>query len=443
MPFEVILILLLILANGLLSMSEIAIISARKARLQQRANEGDEKARAALALATDPGDFLSTVQIGITLVGILTGVFGGATIATTVSGWLNAIPPLSPYSRAISVALVVVVITYLTLVLGELVPKRLALNRPEGIAAAVAGPMRLFSTLTSPLVRLLSFSTNLVLRSFGIKPTTDPPITEEEIQLLLEQGTRAGVFEAAEQEMVAGVFRLGDRRIGSLMIPRPEIVWLDLEDPPAINQRHIVESVHSRFPVAQGDLDNLQGIVQSKDLLARSLAGLPFDIEAVLHAPLFVPEGMPALRVLEMFRESRIHIALVIDEFGGLVGLATIRDIIEAIVGDFPHIGETGEPEAVQRDDGSWLMDGMLSVEEFMEIFALRSLPDEDRGLYQTLGGFVVTCLGRIPDAGDHFEWNGLRVEVVDMDGLRVDKVIVTPIAPKSPGTTNNQAGAR
>ena len=425
---EILIILALILINGLLAMAEIAVVSARKARLQQLSNQGNAKARAALALATHPADFLSTVQIGITLVGILAGAFGGATIAKSISASLATFPWLAPYSEAIGVFIVVLLITYFSLVLGELVPKRLGLSNPERIAASAAAPMRFLSRLASPLVRLLGWSTELVLKMFGYKASAEAPVSEEEIKVLIDQGRRAGVFAEAEQDMVEAVFRLGDRTVGTLMTPRTEIVWLDLEDSPEETRRKIIESDHGRYPVASGSLDNLVGIVQAKELLEHALSGQGLDLQATLLQPLIVPASMPALKVLELFRQSRVHTALVIDEFGGLQGLVTVFDILESIVGDIPSAGEVVEAEVVQREDGSWLVDGRLPVDEFKELFRLPSLPDESRGYYQTLGGFVMSYLGRIPSAADNFDWADLHFEVMDMDGFRVDKVLIIPL---------------
>ena len=433
MVLEISIILLLIFLNGLLAMGEITFVSVRKARLKHRADRGDEKARLALDLAEDPSDLLSATQIGITLVGILAGAFGGATLAEEIAVLLRKIPSLVPYSDSLALLLVVISITYLSMILGELVPKRLALNNPEGMASRFAGPMQSLSRLTRPLVRFLNFSTDQVLRLIGVKPSQEPPVTEEEIRVLIEQGTQAGIFEEAEQDMVEGVFRLGDRRVGTIMTPRTEIAWLDLDDPLEEIQQEIVASVHSRLPVARGSLDNVVGIVQAKDLLARSFTGQPLDLRAVLSPARFVPESMPALKVLELFQESGVHLVLVIDEYGGVQGLTTTYDILEAIVGDIPELGEAEEPEIVQREDGSWLLDGGLPIDEFKELFGLIQLPEEERGVYQTLGGFIMTSLGRIPTASDHFEWGGLRLEVMDMDGFRVDKVMVQPIGVDSP----------
>jgi len=427
LSFEILVILFLVLVNGLLSMSEIAILASRKTRLQQRESGGDEQAGVALRLANEPGDFLSTVQIGITLVGILAGAFGGATVAKELAGALADIPWVGRYAGWIAVALVVVVISYLSLVLGELVPKRLALNNPDQIASLVAKPMVWLAKIVKPLVRLLSLSTEFFLRLLRVMPSNEPPVTEEEIRVMLQQGTQAGVFAEMEQDMVQAVFRLADRRVGTLMTPRTEIVWLDLDNELEHNRRKIIESMHTLLPVAIGDLDKVVGVVQARDLLARCLSGETLDIQACLVNPLFVPENMPALKVLEKFRESGVHAALVIDEFGGLQGMITVVDLLESIVGDIPMRGEITEPEVVQREDGSWLLDGRLAVDEFKELFQISELPGEERSAFVTLGGFIMTFLGRIPSAGMGFEWAGYHFEVVDMDGFRVDKVLLVP----------------
>ncbi|MEB3827305.1 hemolysin family protein [Phormidium sp. CCY1219] len=426
--FEILVILLLILANGLFAMSEIAIVSARKARLQQWANQGNLKAQVALELANAPNRFLSTVQVGITLVGIFAGAFGGATLAEKLSLQLQQFPAISPYSGAIALLLVVVTITYLSLILGELVPKRLGLNNPERIAARVAVPMRMLSSIGAPVIHLLSASTELVLRILGAQPSEDPQVTEEEIKLLLEQGTEAGTFQEEEQAMVERVLRLDERRVSSLMTPRPDVVWLNLDSSADENRHKIINSTHTRFPVCQNVLDNVLGVAQVNDLLSSSLCGEPLDLTASLRQPLFVPENTKALKVLELFKQSGTHIALAVDEYGVIQGLVTLNDILEAIVGDLPSVNQPEDAQAVQREDGSWLLDGMVSVEKFRQLFDLPELPGEQRGNYHTLGGFVITHLGRIPTAADHFEWNSLRFEVMDMDGNRVDKILVTPI---------------
>lgn len=427
LTFEILVIFLLILLNGIFAMSEMAVVSARKVRLQQLGNQGNLNARKALALADSPNQFLSTVQIGITLISTLAGVFGGATLAEKLVVPLEQIPiPLvEANSKTIALFIVVLSITYLSLVFGELVPKRLALNNPEQIAAGVASLMRFLAKFAAPAVHLLSYSTEMVLRVLNVEQPREPEITEEEIKILIEQGTEAGTFEAAEQEMLNRVLRLGDRRCSALMTPRPEIVWVDLDHSAEVNRRIISDSTHTRFPVCEGDLDNVLGIIQVNDLLARCLTGQPFDLTATLKRPLYVPESTPGLRVLELFKQSGTHIALVVDEYGVIQGLVTLNDILEEIVGDIPSIDEMDEPQAVQREDGSWLVDGMLSIEEFFDLFNITELPGEQRANYHTLAGFTIAHLGRIPKAADHFEWRGIRFEVMDMDGNRVDKVLV------------------
>ncbi|MEA5552402.1 hemolysin family protein [Anabaena cylindrica UHCC 0172] len=427
LSLEILTILALIFANGVFSMSEMAIVSARKVRLQQLANQGSLNAQAALQLAESPNHFLSIVQVGITLINILNGVFGGATIAQRLEKYVQLVPFLAAYSQPIAFGVVVLVITYLSLIVGELVPKRLALNNPEGVASSVAIPMRALAKLAAPVVYLLSASTDAILRLLGITPSTEPQVTEEEIKILIEQGTEAGTFEEAEQDMVERVFRLGDRPVTYLMTPRPDIVWLDLDDSPEENRYKMVESAYSRYPVCQEGLDNVLGIVPVTDLLARSLRNEPFDLTLGLRQPVFVPESTRGLKVLELFKQTVTHMALVVDEYGVIQGLVTLNDIMSEIVGDVPAEPGQEEPQAVQREDGSWLVDGMLGIEEFLELFDLEKLDTEERGNYQTLGGFVITHLGRIPAAADHFEWDGIRFEVMDMDGNRVDKVLVVP----------------
>lgn len=429
---EILIVLLLILANGVFVMSEMAIVSARKARLQQLANQGDRKARTALELANAPNMFLPTVQIGITLLAILSGAFGESTISKRVLPVLKGIPALEKYSETIATIIAVLLITYLTLIVGELVPKRLALNNPEPIASVVAFPMRMLATITSPVVNFLGYSTDLVVKLMGIKPSSEPQVTEEEIKVLIEQGTEAGTFEEAEQDMFERVLRLGDRPVSALMTPRPEIMWLDLEDSAEANRQKMINSAHSRLLVCQGELDNVLGVVQVTDLLSRALSGERLDLTALLRRPLFVPESTRGLKVLEYFKQSSTHIVLVVDEYGVIQGLVTVNDILIELVGDIPSIYEPEEPMAVQRDDGSWLLDGMLPVEDFFELFDMEKIGEEQERNYNTMGGFVITQLGRIPSAADNFEWNRLRFEVMDMDGNRVDKVMVSRLADDS-----------
>jgi putative hemolysin len=409
-------------------MSEAALVASRKVRLQQQANQGDKSAQTALRLLQDPNVFLATVQIGITLVGVLAGAIGGATLAVALAQTLERVPFLRPVAETLALAIVVLSITLISMWLGELLPKRLALHSPERIARAVAAPMFLFSRLFAPLVRLLSASTNAVLRLLRVNPSAEPPITEEELQVLLDQGTQAGVFAESEQDMVEGVFSLGDQRVYSLMTPRTEIVWLDVSDSPDVIRTKIGESDFSRFPVCQGSLDTILGIVKARDLLVPTLAGEPIRLKDKLRPAFYIPETTFASRAREIFKEQNRELMLVIDEFGALQGLLTLHDIIEEIVGDFDL-----EAQATQRQDGSWLLDGMLPIDEFKEIFKVQGLPHETE--YETLSGFVMMSLGRLPQAADNFEWSGLRFEVMDMDARRVDKVLVTtlPARPLPP----------
>jgi putative hemolysin len=422
---ELLIVFLLSIASGIFVMSEMAIVSARKVRLQQMANQGNVSARLALELANAPNQFLAIVQVGITLIIIVSGAFGESAIAKKVSPLLDFLPWLEPYSDAIASAISILIVTYLTLVIGELVPKRVALNNPENIASAIARPMRMFATIASPVVYLLSASTDLVVRLLGIRPSTAPQVTEEEIKVLIEQGTEAGMFEEAEQDMVERVFRLGDRRVSALMTPRPEIVWLDLDDSAETNRQTIIDSSHSRYLVCQGELDNTLGIIRVNDLLSECLSNKPLDLTKALQRPVYVPESTPGLKILELFKQSGTQMAIVVDEYGVIQGLVTLNDILEEIVGDLPSVDQVDEPQAVRREDGSWLVDGMLPVEELFELFDIGELSKEQRGNYHTVGGFVVTHLGRIPTTTDAFEWQGIRFEVMDMDGNRVDKVLV------------------
>ena len=423
---EITIIFLLLIINGVFAMSELGILSARKIRLQQKSEEGDKSARVALELAESPNRFLSTVQIGITLVGILAGAFGGATLAERLGVLLARIDWLKPYATGVAFAIVVLLTTYFTLVIGELIPKRLALNNPEKTALAMAKPMRFLSRIAAPVVSLLSASTDFGLRLLGITPPAEPPVTEEEIRVLMEQGTQVGVFEAAEQDMVEGIFRLNARYIDAIMTPRTEIEWLDLSESREEILADLLSSNHSRFPVGVDNLDNVQGILRAKDFLEKLIAGEPFEIRALLVPPLFVPDSMSALKVLELIKEAGVHEALVIDEYGGLLGMVTLYDVLKAIVGDIPGPGDDTEPEAVQREDGSWLLDGLLDIVDLKEILDVDELPEEDRIGFQTLGGFVMSQVGSIPTSGHSFDWNGYKFEILDMDGRRVDKVLVS-----------------
>jgi putative hemolysin len=425
---EILLIVFLAALNGVLSMSEIAMVSARRVRLRQRAEAGNRGARVALELAAAPGRFLSTVQIGITLVGILAGAFGGATLAEELGILIAGLPRLAPYSEAIGLGIVVIGITYISLIFGELVPKQIGLNAPEKIAALLARPLRLLSKVSAPVVFLLDGSTRLILRLLGVRPSDEPPITEEELKHLLKQGTRAGVFEEGEQEIAVRALRLGERRIGELVTRRRDMVALDADAPPEVNWSRIDASEHFYFPVYEGTPDRILGVISVKDLWRRVQAGEAPDLRSLLHEPLYLPEGLSALRALERLRESGSHLALVIDEYGGIEGLVTLNDILQAIVGEL-RAADQDEPMAVPREDGSWLLDGMLPISDLREILDLTAAEAAEVDEFETLGGFVMGVTGRVPETGEHFEWNGWRFEVIDMDYRRVDKVLVARVA--------------
>lgn len=429
---EILLIVLLALLNGVLAMAEIALISARKVRLRQRAQAGHRGAQVALDLASSPGRFLSTVQIGITLVGIFAGAFGGATLAEELAARFARLPRLAPYAEALGLGVVVLGVTYLTLVLGELVPKQLALSAPEKIAALLARPLRLLAKVSAPAVFIFDSSSRLLLRLLRTRPSEEPPITEEELTHLLKQGTRAGVFEKGELEIVARVLRLGERPVGELVTRRLDLVALDAGAPPEVNWSKIEASGHFYFPVYEGVLDRIVGVISVKDLWRRIRAGERPDLRSLLQEPLYLPEGMSALRAIERLRESGAHLALVIDEYGGIEGLVTLNDVLEAIVGELPG-GEEEEPRIVSRENGSWLLDGMLPVADLTEVLGLSAAGAGEMEEFETLGGFVMGRVGRIPETGEHFDWNGWRFEVIDMDRRRVDKVLVARAAGSAP----------
>jgi putative hemolysin len=433
MVLQIILLLLLIFLNALFAMAEFAIVSSRKSKLQQLAEAGDIRAAHALDLARHPDRFLATIQIGITLVATFTGAIGGATLAGEFAALLTAYAPIAPYAGVIAITTVALTIALVTILLGELVPKQLALHAPERIAMSAAAPMRTISWFTSPVVRLLTGCSYWIIRLMGVRPSTEPPVTEDEIRVLMEQGMQAGVFEVAEQEMVEGVFKLGQQRAGAMMTPKPQIDWIDLEEGTEAIRHHLAKSRRTRFPVATGDLDTLLGILHTKDLLNQEISCEPINIRSILRKPLFVPESMDALSVLERFKQTRSHLALVTDEFGTITGLLTSTDILEAIVGDLPSVGEAPDVDAVQREDGSWLVGGKMHIEELKDLLDWSSLPEGEEGAYDTVGGFVMEHLGDIPQEGNHFEWNGFCFEVVDMDGRRVDKVLVSLLPPASP----------
>lgn len=422
---EIIIIFLLVLANGIFAMAELAVVTVRKARFRNLAEQGDLRARAALDLLETPTRFLSTVQVGITLIGVLAGAFGGATLARAIAEALRPFPALTPYGDAIGIGVVVLGITFLSVVIGELVPKRIAMNNPLGTALALARPMRRLSLLGGPVVHFLSTATDLVLRLFGITPKAEAPVTEEEVRALVEQGQRAGVFFPTEKELVERSLMLDTLRAGDLMTPRARIVWLNIADADEVNWRKIVASSHSYFPVYDRHRDDVLGLVSVKSLWANlALAGAA-RLKDLLVEPLFVPVNISALKLLEAFKQSRKHVALVTDEFGTVQGLVTLVDVLEELVGDFPAYDEPLSARVVRRDDGSWLVDAALELDELKRLLAVKELPGETEEEFQSLGGFVLAQLQRIPREGDHFEWNGFRFEIADVDRHRIDKILI------------------
>ncbi|MCT0208055.1 hemolysin family protein [Synechococcus sp. CS-1332] len=432
MLFDGVLIVLLILINGIFSGSELAMMSARRLRLEHQAEAGDPKAEVALKLIRSPNDFLSTVQIGITLIGILSGALGGSRLAESLRPLLEAVPPLRPWAEPLALGIVVTLITFLSLVLGELVPKRIALSDPERFACLVAPPMRTLSRWMAPLAHLLGSSTDRLLSLMGIGENGEPEITEDEIRTLLRRGTESGLFDVAEHAMVERVFRLADRPVKAIMTPRTEICWLDLSESSQSHLDLVIRANHSLYPVARDSLDACVGVVRGRTFLAAQLTDGPREIESFLHTPLYVGESTRALKLIEQFRTSGVHIALVTDEFGGIEGLVTLNDMMEAIVGDLSSARDKEDPMIIVRQDGSWLLDGALDIADFKDLVMKASLPEEISGGYQTLGGFVMHFLEHIPQAGEGFDWEDLRIEVVDMDGNRVDKLLVNRIEAPS-----------
>ncbi len=427
---EIAILFALICLNGVFAMSEIALVTARKARLQKLIDEGDSGAAAAVKLGEDPTRFLSTIQIGITSIGVLNGIVGEAALAAPLSVWLEALGVGQPVAGYTATGFVVLVITYFSIVVGELVPKRIGQSYPETFARLVARPIHVLAVATKPFVWLLSASTRGLLRAMGVKETKGTPVTEEEIHAMLVEGTSAGVIESHEHTMVRNVFRLDDRQIGSLMVPRADIVCLDLDATFEDNLNRIEMSDHARFPVVQGGIENIVGVINARQWLARALKDPAQQLrDQPLQSPLYVPETITGMELLDNFRLSDVHMAFVIDEYGEVQGIITLQDLIEAITGEFqPRDPETSW--AVQREDGSWLLDGHIPVPELKDRLNLDEVPEEERGRYHTLSGMIMLLSGALPKVSDVVEWEGWRLEIVDMDGRAIDKVLATRLTP-------------
>lgn len=437
LTMDIALLLFLILLNGLFAMSEIAVVSSRKARLQRLADDGSPGAHTALSLHADPSNFLSTIQVGITTIGILSGAIGETALADPLAVWLSDFPLIEPYAKPVALTVVVAGLTYFAVVVGELVPKRLALMAPEGIASLISRPMTWLARFARPLVWVLSASSSLLLRLSGARQKEEPPVTDDEIKVLMEQGAEAGVFHASEQVIVSNVLRLDDQRIESIMTPRKDIYALDLLDPEDDIRRVIAESPYTRIVVCRDGLDHVVGILRTSDLLKAALDNAPLNVEQSMRPALYVPAGVSTTQLLENFRKARLQSALIVDEYGELQGLVTLTDVLTSIVGELPSEDLNEEQDVVRREDGSWLMDGGISVERFKSALDLDDdLPGEEENAYHTLGGFMMHMLGRIPAVADHFDWNNCRFEVVDMDKNRVDQVLVAcQSAPASVST--------
>lgn len=422
---ELLIILLLVLLNGIFSMSEIALVSSRKSRLEAAAKNGDSNAKAALNLANSPTRFLSTVQIGITLIGLLTGMYSGDNITSDFEKIIYNIEILRPYSHSLAVGTVLVFITYLSLVLGELVPKRIGMANPEAISKFMAMPMNLLSKVTAPFIALLGFSSDLIIKILNIKQSENS-VTEEEIKSLIQEGTSGGVFEEIEQEIVHNVFQLGDRKVTSLMTNRQEIVWLDLEDTVEENKSKIFDSRHSIYPVCRGTVDDVVGLVYVKDLIATDIEAQMANLSAILRDPVYLPESNRAYQALEKFKEQRVYFGIIVDEYGGLLGVVTMHDIMDALVGDISEDIEEAS-EVIRRDDGSYLVDAQLPFDDFLRYFNINMQETERREFvgFNTLGGFVLHILENIPKTGEKFSWKQFDFEVIDMDRSRIDKLLV------------------
>jgi putative hemolysin len=441
---EIAIIFILLVANGVFAMAEIAVVSSRKPRLRRLAEQGNAKARMALELAEAPNRFLSTVQIGITLVGIFAGAFGGATLAAHLAEPIGKVPFLAPYAQKIAFGLVVATITYFSLVLGELVPKRFGLSNPEGVAMQIAAPMNWLSKFAGPVVTFLSASTEALLRLLGFKPEKEVTVSEDEVRVMMQEGVRAGAFNKVESHIVDSALELDQLPVREIMTPRPKVIWLNQEDSHDQVWHKIVISNHSHFPVYEGQRDHTVGIVSVKAIYANLAAGVGVRLRDLMVPPLIVPESQTVLQLVETFKQTGKHIALVTDEFGSIVGLVTLNDVMEAVVGEFPSQGERAKPEAKARNDGSWLIDAMIDLQSVERALRGFKFGGDAYTEYQTLAGFVVKTLGHVPKEGETFETQGYIFEVLDMDHHRVDKVLVLPAKPDPapPATPDSKIGS-
>ncbi|RMX06601.1 HlyC/CorC family transporter [Corticibacter populi] len=436
---EILLLLGLIVLNGIFAMSEIALVTARRARLQSLADEGDKAAATALQLGEDPTKFLSTIQIGITSIGLLNGIVGEAVLAAPLATWLQSLGVPERTASISSTVVVVIAVTYVSIVIGELVPKRLGQITPEPVARLVARPIALLATITRPFVWLLSFSTKAILNLLGSRQSGESSVTAEEIHAMLNEGSQAGVIDQSEHQIMRNVFRLDDREVGSLMTPRTDVIYVDLQRSDAENLREMIESGHTRFPVCNGGLGQILGYVHAKQVLSRVARGEPADFARDLHTSLYVPETLTGMALLAQFRANSLQMAFVVDEYGEMEGVVTLQDVMEALTGEFAS-RNADDAWARPQGNGSWLLDGAIPTVELKDQLNLHAVPEEERGLYHTLSGMFMLMLERIPQVGDHVEWEGWRFEVVEMDGKMVERVMATPLPPASPAPAEDAA---
>lgn len=439
--FELLVILALLLFNGLFAMSELAIVTARQSRLAALANRGSRRARAALTLAQEPTAFLSSVQIGITLIGILAGAFGGARVALHLQPYFAQVPAVARWSEEIAFALVVAGVTFASLILGELVPKRIALTAPERVAMGIAPIMAALARLLRPAVWVLSASTTLVFRILRLREHRDHAVTEDDIKAMIAQGRASGTVHAGEAEIVDRALRLGDRPVSAVMTPRTDIVWLDVDEPPEQLRHQLSELQYRAVPVSSGTIDHVQGILRIRDLLGPALRGEPLDLGGALHPPLFVPESLPLLRLVERFRETQTELAMVLDEYGGVLGLVTRTDVLDDLAMGLPGTAQGHPDEVVRRDDGSWLVDGACSLQDFADRTGIDAAAEYETAGVRTVAGLLLAELGHVPGVGESREIAGYRFEVVDMDGRRIDRVLVAPLPAAAPDKGGGYGG--
>jgi len=437
LTLEVIVVVLLVLLNGFLAMSELAIVSSRRARLERLAAEGRVGARAALGLADDPGRFLATVQVGLTSIGILAGAFSGVTLAERVNNWLDLFPAIAPYSKPVAIAGIVIFVTFLSLVVGELAPKQIALKDPEAIAVRVARPLAWFTQAATPLVWLLNVSTASILGLLGVRPGFERRVTDEDILGVIIEGEKSGLIHAAEREMIEGVLDLTDRAVRTIMTPRPEVTWIDLDEPQDVILKTIADCPYAQLLVCRGALDKFIGVVRKQDLLNQALSTTPIDVNKALHRPLTIPERTSILRTLDLFRKMPVNTAVVVDEYGTVQGIVTRTDLLEAVAGRLPDVDARPDGKVMRKEDGSFLIDAAAPIADVAELLRLGDAPEKD---FVTVAGLVLSNLDHVPHAGEQLSYGGWRFEIVEMDGARISKVLARPSSPRAKNVSSHSS---